>query len=66
MDFTAFPNLPGFTPLHDPTLVNHKKRSDAKQQENRDYINKPAPMYPLPRRAAPEQPDQSRMLNPEM
>ena len=63
VDFTAFPNLPGFTPLHDPTLVAHKRVSATKQEENKDYANRPPPMYPLPRRPANEQPDQSRMID---
>ncbi|CAG9323312.1 unnamed protein product [Blepharisma stoltei] len=58
-----FPSLPGFAPHHDPTKTQHKRVSAQKQEENKDYANRPLPSYPLPRRQSPEKPDQSRMVD---
>ena len=44
-----FPKLPGFVPTHDPTLVNHKKISHIKLEQNRNPKNVPVPLYQLPR-----------------
>lgn len=69
----AFPNLPGYTPAHDPTVtpiqrVAHHRVSANKQELNRDYVsftqaNRPIPQYVLPRRERQSEPDQSRMFN---
>jgi len=44
-----FPKLPGYTVLHDPTIVSHKKISHVKREKNRNAQNVDVPLYVLPR-----------------
>mmetsp|Transcript_2158 Transcript_2158/g.5441 ORF Transcript_2158/g.5441 Transcript_2158/m.5441 type:complete len:518 (+) Transcript_2158:3540-5093(+) len=57
---SAFPLLPGFTPGHDPSRVDHKRVSSTKQERNRDYANRPIPMSNLPRRPEVQVPTKTR------
>lgn len=44
-----FPKLPGYTPTHDCTVVDHKKTSHKKLDKNLNNNNREAPLYALPR-----------------
>jgi hypothetical protein len=50
---TNFPNLPGYAPTHDPTLVDHKKVSHIKLEQIRNAKNVIVPLHALPRPLAP-------------
>lgn len=44
-----FPKLPGYAPLHDPTVTSWKKTSHVKLEKNVNANNKETPLYALPR-----------------
>ena len=62
-----FPKLPGYTVLHDPTIVSHKKISHVKQEQIRNGQNVDVPLYVLPRPPAanfkPEKNEASKSLS---
>ena len=47
-----FPKLPGYVPNHDPTIVNHKKVSHVKLEQNRNGYNVDVPLYAVPKAPA--------------
>ena len=53
---TSFPKLPGYVPLQDPTITNFKKVSHIALEKQINPKNKPVPLYPLPRKEAPQLP----------
>lgn len=44
-----FPKLPGYSVLHDPTLVAHKKVSHVKLEKVRNAKNQDVPLYSVPK-----------------
>jgi hypothetical protein len=62
-----FPKQPGYTVLHDPTIVSHKKVSHVKQEKIRNGQNVEVPLYVLPRPPAtnfkPEKNEASKSLS---
>jgi hypothetical protein len=51
---TSFPKLPGYVPLQDPTLVDHKKKSHLYLEKTQNPKNQEVPLYALPRQTEPE------------
>jgi len=46
---TSFPKLPGYVPLQDPTIVDHKKKSHLYLQQTLNPKNQETILYALPR-----------------
>ena len=46
---TSFPKLPGYVPLQDPTIVDHKKKSHLYLEKMQNPKNQDVPLYALPK-----------------
>lgn len=51
---TSFPKLPGYVPMQDPTIADHKKKSHLYLEKTQNPKNQDVPLYALPRQKEQE------------